>query len=96
MLYTLPVLAAVKFDNELSRETDKIDNIRTDRILALELEPRALTVPHVPPQSTLGIGLVAAQASGCVSRRVPVTPRPGPLPWQGRGERAASLLLFHG
>jgi hypothetical protein len=58
------MLAAVKFDDELSRIAIEIDNVGWDRMLPAELPPGDAPVSQQKPKQRFGIGPVSAQAAG--------------------------------
>jgi len=55
------MLPAVNLDDEPFRHTNKIHDIRRDRILSPELESTEFTGPQTPPESLLGVGLIFPQ-----------------------------------
>jgi hypothetical protein len=55
------MLPAVNLDDELFLQTNKIHDIRRNRILAPELESTEFTGPQTPPKFPLGVGLIFAQ-----------------------------------
>jgi len=55
------MLPAVNLDDEPFLHTNKIHDIRRNRILASELESTELTGPQTPPEFALGVGLILTQ-----------------------------------
>ena len=58
------VLLSVDFHDELRHRAEEIDDVATDRVLTAKSEPIQSAVSQLAPQLELGIGHVAAHASG--------------------------------
>ena len=58
------MLPAVQFDDEFLFETDKVDNVISDGLLASEFEALRLFGAQMLPQQSLGVGGVFAQTLG--------------------------------
>jgi hypothetical protein len=61
------VLPAVELDDQPQFEAGEVREVRTDRVLATKAEPKQSPATQVPPETILGIGLVAAQLAGEIS-----------------------------
>ncbi len=68
-----PVLTAIEFDNELFLETDKINDVRPNGLLAPEFEARKAAVAERIPKLALDIRLLAAKLPGEVVFHSPLT-----------------------
>jgi hypothetical protein len=77
------MLPAVNLDDEPFLHTNKIHDIRRDRILSPELESTKFTGPQTSPEFPLGVGLIFPQRS---REPLQVAPSPCPLPRQAGGE----------
>ncbi|MDX9716928.1 MAG: hypothetical protein RBT67_06120 [Thauera sp.] len=60
----LEMLTAVQFDHEACGGAVEIDDVRADRLLAIELEAMELLAAQAMPELLFGIGLVAAEFAG--------------------------------
>ncbi len=98
------MLAAVEFDDKAALEANKIGDVRTNRILSLELESAETLRANLPPEfllrvrwsTTHALGVRAlqlsrfAQRSRCLRNHRP-PPLPSPLPLTGaRGSEQAT------
>jgi hypothetical protein len=61
------VMPAVKLDDQHAFDAAKVDDVRTDRMLAAKLHPQ-LMPPQMHPEPALGVGLFAAQSPCAVAR----------------------------
>ena len=57
----IQVLSTIELDDELRRDTDKIHDVFSDRVLATEFMIRQMLVSEVMPQATFGIGRCVTQ-----------------------------------
>ena len=51
---------AVDFNDQLAVETDEVDDVSIDWMLAAEFPPRQLTIAQLAPEQLLGGGFIAA------------------------------------
>jgi hypothetical protein len=63
-VFRCTVLASIEFDNQLDFETDKIGDVRADRLLTTKLESTESAIAKRIPELTLDIGLAAAKLTG--------------------------------
>ena len=57
------VLRAVGFDDQLSANAEKVDNVRTDRNLPAKLETAEATIAKKAPETQFAVGRRAAHRS---------------------------------
>jgi hypothetical protein len=58
------MLPAIQFDDQFPVETDKVDNVISDGLLASEFEALRLSSAQMLPQQSLGVSRVFAQTLG--------------------------------
>ena len=76
----LAVLTAIDFDDELSIETDEVDDVAADRTLAAKAMAVDLTHPQAPPQAPLGHGHIPPEIARALVRHRLFAPIPPPYP----------------
>jgi hypothetical protein len=60
------VLSTIQLDHQVLFHTTKVDNERTNGVLAPELNPRQLTATQLRPKFFLGVGNIISQLTGTI------------------------------
>jgi len=83
-LDSLGMLTAVDLDDDFQIQSDKIDDVACDGLLAFELDAVEAPAAQLAPHQLLGIRHLASQSTRTLAHRR--APSPNPLP---NGERAS-------
>jgi hypothetical protein len=62
-----PMLAPIQLDDELLFEANKIDDVRSDRLLATELHPRESPIAKCLPKFAFDVGLISTKLSSKIA-----------------------------